>query len=49
MVSSFEHLAFSDRMTGVMNGFWVLDEHEMFLSGACLSSRDDSVDVKVSR
>ena len=39
-----ERLAFSDRMSEVMNGFWVLDEHEMFLNGACLSSRDDSVD-----
>ena len=44
MVSSLEHLAFSDRMSGVMNGFRVLDEHEMFLSGAYVCPRcDDSL------
>ena len=38
-----EHLVFSQRISGVINGLFGLEVQEMVLSGACLSRREDSV------
>ena len=44
IVSSFDLLFFSERISGVMNGFWIFAVQVMVLSGACLSRRLDKVD-----
>ena len=49
MISSFDLLDFSSMMSGVMKGLCFREEHVMVLSGACLSSVVESIELKRSR
>jgi hypothetical protein len=49
MVSSLDLFAFSSRISGVIKGLCVREEHVIVLSGACLSSVVESTELKRSR